>query len=47
VMVFDECHKAKNLNPGKQGGGSKTARHVLAIQVTLRPPRLSFASGYK
>ena len=26
LLVFDECHKAKNLSPGKEQNSSRTAR---------------------
>jgi hypothetical protein len=29
LLVFDECHKAKNFTPGKEGSSTKIAANVL------------------
>ena len=46
IMVFDECHKAKNLKPGKgEQAGSKTARHVQKIQRAMPKARVVYVSA--
>lgn len=46
VMVFDECHKAKNLNAtGSAATCSKTALAVLALQRALPRARVMYCSA--
>eukprot|EP00939_MAST-03C_sp_MAST-3C-sp1_P001309 g1309.t1 len=48
VIVFDECHRAKNLSFGKTRGGlvgSKTAMAVLNIQRALPNARVVYCSA--
>ena len=44
-LVFDECHKAKNLVAGKEEKSSRTARHVLAVQRRLPRARVIYVSA--
>ena len=44
-LVFDECHKAKNLSPGKEQSSSRTARHVQSIQRQLPRARVIYVSA--
>ena len=45
-VLFDECHKAKNLLPSKGGGGaSQTAKAVLELQERLPKARVIYCSA--
>ena len=48
-IVFDECHRAKNLFPGSGGGNggkpTKTGQTVLEIQQQLPKARIVYASA--
>lgn len=44
VIVFDECHKAKNISIGK-AKNSKAASHALEIQNKLPNARIVYASA--
>merc|ERR1719249_384107 len=45
VIVFDECHKAKNLCPGGAGKPTKTGQTVLELQNKLPKARVVYASA--
>ena len=45
VIVFDECHKAKNLCPGGAGKPTKTGTTVLELQNKLPKARVVYASA--
>ncbi|CAF0812197.1 unnamed protein product [Rotaria sordida] len=45
VIVFDECHKAKNLAPSPTAKSSKTGLAVLDLQARLRNARIIYASA--
>ena len=42
VVVFDECHKAKNLT---EAASSQTAKHVLAVQQRMPDARVIYVSA--
>ena len=44
-MVFDECHKAKNVNLKNPKAASKTATNVIAIQARLPRARIVYVSA--
>ena len=48
-IVFDECHRAKNLFPGSGGGNggkpTKTGQTVLELQQQLPKARIVYASA--
>ena len=43
-IVFDECHKAKNL-AGTEGKSSKTGQAVLRLQELLQKARIVYCSA--
>jgi hypothetical protein len=45
VVVFDECHKAKNLCPAGAGKPTKTGQTVLELQQKLPKARIVYASA--
>ncbi|GAU25303.1 hypothetical protein TSUD_274100 [Trifolium subterraneum] len=45
LIVFDECHKAKNLVPEKNMKPTKTGKAVLDIQVQLPEARIVYCSA--
>jgi hypothetical protein len=45
VLVFDECHKAKNLVPEKGAKPTKTGKMVVEIQNLLPNARVVYASA--
>merc|ERR1719189_1704807 len=45
VIVFDECHKAKNLCPSGAGKPTKTGQTVLELQNKLPKARVVYASA--
>ncbi|XP_041448266.1 protein strawberry notch homolog 1 isoform X2 [Drosophila obscura] len=45
VIVFDECHKAKNLTMGNAGKSTKTGATVLELQKQLPMARVVYASA--
>lgn len=45
VIVFDECHKAKNLAPSPTAKSSKTGLAVLDLQARLVNARVVYASA--
>ncbi|CAJ0941779.1 unnamed protein product, partial [Mesorhabditis belari] len=45
LIVFDECHRAKNLVPGVGGKTTKTGRLVLELQKLLPNARIVYASA--
>ncbi|XP_034667121.1 protein strawberry notch homolog 1 [Drosophila subobscura] len=45
VIVFDECHKAKNLTMGNAGKSTKTGTTVLELQKLLPLARVVYASA--
>jgi hypothetical protein len=45
IIIFDECHKAKNLVGGKGKKGSKAAQAVVALQQQLPSARVLYASA--
>merc|ERR1719220_2911014 len=45
VIIFDECHKAKNLCPGGAGKPTKTGQTVLELQNKLPKARVIYASA--
>ncbi|CAF0804799.1 unnamed protein product, partial [Didymodactylos carnosus] len=45
VIVFDECHKAKNLVPTTHAKSSKTGLAVLDLQARLPKARVIYASA--
>ncbi|MEW5313763.1 MAG: hypothetical protein WDW38_005303 [Sanguina aurantia] len=44
-LVFDECHKAKNFTPGKEGSSTKVAAAVIEIQNLLPMARVVYCSA--
>ena len=44
-IVFDECHKAKNLCPTGAGKPTKTGQTVLELQTKLPQARVVYASA--
>ncbi|KAG9510530.1 Protein strawberry notch-like 1, partial [Fragariocoptes setiger] len=44
-IIFDECHKAKNICPVGKGKPSKTAQYALDIQAKLPNARVVYASA--
>jgi hypothetical protein len=45
VIVFDECHRAKNLNATGAGKPTKTGLTVLKLQTELPQARIVYASA--
>ncbi|XP_010260806.1 PREDICTED: protein strawberry notch [Nelumbo nucifera] len=45
VLVFDECHKAKNLIPEAGGQATRTGEAVLEIQARLPEARVIYCSA--
>merc|ERR1719391_557340 len=45
VIIFDECHKAKNLCPSGAGKPTKTGQTVLELQNKLPKARVVYASA--
>lgn len=45
VIVFDECHRAKNLCPGKSSPSTKTGKTVFELQNLLPKARIVYASA--
>lgn len=45
LLVFDECHKAKNLVPESGGQATRTGEAVLEIQVQLPEARVVYCSA--
>nr|XP_002127283.2 protein strawberry notch homolog 1 isoform X2 [Ciona intestinalis] len=45
VIIFDECHKAKNLVPSGSGKSTKTGHTVLQLQTHLPNARVVYASA--
>ncbi|SPP89820.1 blast:Protein strawberry notch homolog 1 [Drosophila guanche] len=45
VIIFDECHKAKNLTIGHAGKSTKTGTTVLELQKLLPLARVVYASA--
>ena len=45
VVVFDECHKAKNVNIKNPTAASKTARNVIGIQARLKGAGVVYVSA--
>ncbi|CAB4057791.1 Protein strawberry notch homolog 2,Protein FORGETTER 1,Protein strawberry notch,Protein strawberry notch homolog 1 [Lepeophtheirus salmonis] len=45
LIVFDECHKAKNLCPSGAGKPTKTGQTVLELQNKLPKARIVYASA--
>ncbi|XP_014244664.1 protein strawberry notch-like [Cimex lectularius] len=45
VIIFDECHRAKNLCPGGSGKPTKTGLTVLELQKRLPKARVVYASA--
>lgn len=45
VIIFDECHKAKNLFPSGTSRGTKTGQMVLELQQRLPKARVVYASA--
>ena len=44
-LVFDECHKAKNFNPGKEQRSTKVALAVSMVQKMLPRARVVYCSA--
>lgn len=44
-IVFDECHRAKNLSPVGSGKPTKTGLTVLELQTRLPKARVVYASA--
>ena len=44
-LVFDECHKAKNFNPGKEERSTKVALAVSMVQKMLPRARVLYCSA--
>ena len=42
VIVFDECHRAKHVQFGKDGVGTKTANAVIELQDSLPNARVVY-----
>ena len=40
--MFDECHRAKNVQVGKDGAGTKTANAVIELQDSLPNARVVY-----
>ena len=40
--MFDECHRAKNVQVGKDGAGPKTANAVIELQDSLPNARVVY-----
>ena len=45
VIVFDECHRAKNFVPGKEENASKVAKCVIELQKRLPNARIMYCSA--
>ncbi|KAK9865736.1 hypothetical protein WJX84_001418, partial [Apatococcus fuscideae] len=45
LIIFDECHKAKNLIPDSGGKPSKVGEKVLELQTLLPQARIVYASA--
>ncbi|KAK9499331.1 hypothetical protein O3M35_002384 [Rhynocoris fuscipes] len=45
IIVFDECHRAKNLCPSNSGKATKTGLKVLQLQECLPLARVVYASA--
>jgi hypothetical protein len=45
VIVFDECHRAKNFVPGKEESSSRVARCVMELQEKLPNARVIYCSA--
>jgi len=45
VIIFDECHKAKNLCPVGSGKSTQTGQIVLQLQEVLPKARIVYASA--
>ena len=46
LIVFDECHRAKNLNPGASSSyRSKTGEAVLLLQASMPRARVVYCSA--
>lgn len=45
LIIFDECHKAKNLCPVGSGKPTKTGQTVLELQNKLPKARVVYASA--
>lgn len=45
AIIFDECHRAKNLCPSGAGKPTKTGQTVLELQVQLPKARIVYASA--
>eukprot|EP00878_Enallax_costatus_P032695 GHUV01035950.1.p1 GENE.GHUV01035950.1~~GHUV01035950.1.p1 ORF type:complete len:643 (+),score=180.98 GHUV01035950.1:954-2882(+) len=45
LLVFDECHKAKNFTPGKEAQSTKVASAVIEIQALLPNARVLYCSA--
>ena len=44
-MLADECHKAKNYQPGKEEASSKVAQAVIELQRALPNARVVYCSA--
>jgi len=44
-VVFDECHRAKNLCPSGASKPTKTATTVFKLQADLKRARIVYASA--
>ena len=44
-LVFDECHKAKNFNPGNEQRSTKVALAVSMVQKMLPQARVVYCSA--
>ena len=45
LLLFDECHKAKNYQPGKEEASSKVSQAVLQLQRALPLARVVYCSA--
>lgn len=45
VIVFDECHRAKNLSTTSKGQSSKTAKAVIDLQMKLPHAKVVYCSA--
>ncbi|KAF1744583.1 hypothetical protein MXB_827 [Myxobolus squamalis] len=45
VIIFDECHKAKNLMPSGSSKPTKTSQYVLKLQKELPKARIVYCSA--
>eukprot|EP00775_Hariotina_reticulata_P007699 gene7699-7898_t len=45
VLVFDECHKAKNFTPGREAQSTKVATAVIELQSLLPNARVLYCSA--